>query len=166
MKQGICLIAAMVLVSGCAGAQWPVFNRPASTDGASADAGVNGSADTQDQVVAPVPPAARTVEQFDTTTEAQRSAASGGGAGGRDLGVTITSLGAPGEPGFWLKTPLVNAPAKGRVVYPQTGKSAQVDLIPIDGPKTAGSRMSLSAMRLIGAPFTGLPEIRVFLIEG
>ena len=111
--------------------------------------------------VAPVPAAARTVDEFDTATTAQKAAAASSG-GGVSLGATIASLGSPSEPGFWLKTPLVDAPAKGRAVYPQTGKSVEVDLIPIDGPKTAGSRMSLSAMRLIGAPFTGLPEIKVF----
>lgn len=161
MKKIFALFAVMLLVSGCAGLQWPLINRSAPGD---AEVTNNDGAEAQDQAVAPVPPAARTVEQFDTTTDAQRSAASGGAGGGQDLGVTITSLGAPSEPGFWLKTPLVNAPAKGRVVYAATGKSAQVDLIPIDGPKTAGSRMSLSAMRLIGAPFTGLPEIQVFRI--
>lgn len=163
MKKIFALFAVMLMVSGCADLQWPLMNRSAPDDVGATD---KGGAETRDQAVAPVPPAARTVEQFDTTTDAQRSAASGGTGGGQDLGVTITSLGAPSEPGFWLKTPLVSAPAKGRVVYAATGKSVQVDLIPIDGPKTAGSRMSLSAMRLIGAPFTGLPEIRVFRVGG
>lgn len=164
MKQVISLFTVALLVSGCAGVKWPSLSRPDAQNGTPAKAT---ETDVQGQGVAPVPTAARTVEQFDTTTEEQRTAASGSGAsGGQDLGLTITSLGAPGEPGFWLKTPLVSAPAKGRVVYAETGKSAQVDLIPIDGPKTAGSRMSLSAMRLIGAPFTGLPEIRVFRVEG
>ncbi|MHA6345602.1 hypothetical protein ACXYMW_08830, partial [Roseivivax sp. CAU 1761] len=64
--------------------------------------------------------------------------------------------------GFWLETPLVSAETKGRVVYPQTGKSAQVDLIPIGGAATAGSRISLAAMRLIEAPLTDLPTVEVF----
>lgn len=109
--------------------------------------------------------AARTVEQFDTTTKEQRSQAvkAAAPAGGeRKLGQTIGSLGDPAEPGFWLKTPLVNAPANGRVVYPATGKSVAVDLIPIEGPKTAGSRVSLAALRLLGAPLTGLPDLIVY----
>ena len=56
----------------------------------------------------------------------------------------------------------MDAPAQGRVEYPETGKSAQVELIPIDGAATAGSRISLPAMRLLGAPLTGLVTLRVF----
>ena len=159
MRQLFLLFWVVSLISGCASLQWPGASRPAPEPTAAAPETAAG-----DPAIAPVPPAARTVEQFDTTTDAQKAAAVSGATsgGGVDLGVTIASLGSPSEPGFWLKTPLVDAPAKGRAVYPQTGKSVELDLIPIDGPKTAGSRMSLSAMRLIGAPFTGLPEIRVY----
>ena len=157
MKHVFVYIPMLICVAGCAQLGWPGKTAPQSAPTEAPE-----TAQPAPEV-APVPPAARTVEQFDTTTQAQRAKAAAGGqsGGGRNLGVTIASLGSPSEPGFWLKTPLVDAPAKGRVVYPQTGKSAQVDLIPIDGPKTAGSRMSLSAMRLIGAPFTGLPEVQV-----
>lgn len=116
-----------------------------------------------------VPAEARTVEDFDTTTSEERAAAieSASAAGAQtDLGTTVASLGSASEPGFWLKTPLVSSPSKGRVVYPGTGKSVSVDLIPIDGPRTAGSRMSLSAMRLVEAPLAGLPEVQVFRVEG
>jgi len=118
--------------------------------------------------IAPVPASARTVEEFDTTSPEARGdalAAAASGGDGVALGATIASLGAPSEPGFWLKTPLVSSPAKGRVVYPETGKSVVVDLIPIEGPDTAGSRMSLPAMRLIEAPLTGLPEVQVFRVN-
>lgn len=109
------------------------------------------------------PTTARTVEQFDTTTQAERQAAAAPVAvAERSLGRTVASLGAPTEPGFWLKTPLVKAEGPGRVVYAATGKSAAVTLIPIEGPSTAGSRMSLAALRLIGAPLTGLPEVEVY----
>ena len=113
----------------------------------------------------PVPETARTVEEFDTTSAADRAEAIKAAPGGRDLGLTIASLGAAGEPGFWLKTPLVSKPGKGRVVYAGSGKEVQVDLIPIEGPKTAGSRMSLAALRLIDAPLAGLAEVRVFALE-
>jgi hypothetical protein len=107
------------------------------------------------------PPAgARTAEALDTTTAEERAAAAAPAAASRDLGVTVASLGDPARPGFWLETPLVRAPATGQVAY--QGKTAQVDLIPIDGPATGGSRLSLAAMRLLGAPLTGLPEIRVY----
>ncbi len=107
---------------------------------------------------------ARTVEEFDTTTQTQRNAALAPEAGEnaeQNLGQTIASLGSPTKPGFWMETPLVSAPRRGRVLYAKTGKSVAVDLIPIDGPKTAGSRVSLAALRLLGAPLTGLSEITV-----
>lgn len=111
------------------------------------------------------PPAARTVEDFDVTTSAERVAAAAPPAepaGERRLGTTVASLGDPSRAGFWLETPLVSSPEQGRVVFPATGKSAQVELIPIDGPATGGSRISLAAMRLIEAPLTDLPVIEVF----
>ncbi len=161
MKRLLTGLAVLLLLAGCAALDWPGASRPEGavpSEGRAADRARPGTD------VAPVPPSARTVEDFDTTTRKQKAEAVAGAAagGGVDLGITIASLGTATEPGFWLKTPLVSSPARGRVVYPGTGKSVQVDLIPIDGPRTAGSRMSLSAMRLIGAPFTGLPEIRVY----
>lgn len=106
---------------------------------------------------------ARTVEDFDTTTDAERTAAlSTTPAGERELGRTIASLGNVAISGFWLETPLVSEPTKGRIVYPATGKSVAVDLIPIDGPATGGSRISLPAIRLLGAPLTSLPELIVY----
>ncbi len=109
------------------------------------------------------PEGARTAGQFDTTSAQDRAAAAAAPAGPeRALGTTIASLGTPAETGFWLKTPLVARQTPGRVIYPVTGKSVEVTLIPLDGPPTAGSRMSLAALRLIGAPLTGLPEVEVF----
>ncbi|MFX0545642.1 hypothetical protein ACEWPL_008870 [Roseovarius sp. S1116L3] len=113
----------------------------------------------------PPPANARTAEQFDTTTDADKAAAAQPAAGGTDLGMTIASLGAPGEPGFWLKTPLVSKAGPGRVVYPANGKSVKVDLIPLDAEPGAGSRMSLAALRVIEAPLTGLPEVQVFRLN-
>ncbi|QIE44101.1 hypothetical protein G5B38_00355 [Pseudohalocynthiibacter aestuariivivens] len=104
---------------------------------------------------------AQTAEAYDITSDAEKAAAKDA-VGGRELGVTVASLGAPAEPGFWLKTPLASKPGKGRVQLATTGQSVQVDLIPIDGPETAGSRLSLAAMRLLDVPLTSLPELRVF----
>lgn len=115
---------------------------------------------------APPPPAgARTAEAFDTTTAAEReeaAAAPSEPTAERLLGTTVASLGDVTRPGFWMETPLVSASTQGRVVFPGSGKSAQVELIPIDGPATAGSRISLSAMRLIEAPLTDLPTLEVY----
>ncbi|MEL7164195.1 MAG: hypothetical protein AAFY52_03555 [Pseudomonadota bacterium] len=77
------------------------------------------------------------------------------------LGRTVASLGNAAEPGLWIKTPLVRAEREGRVFYAETGKTVAVRLIPIDGPASAGSRLSLEAMRALGAPLTGLPEVDV-----
>ncbi len=164
MKQVITISAALVLLAGCAGQDWPAAShRKTPPSDSEAAEGAQGETAPAPEIAAP-PPTARTVEEFDTTTKAQKTKAVANAAagGGVDLGATIVSLGAPGEPGFWLKTPLVSAPAKGRVSYPVNGKSVEVDLIPIDGPRTAGSRISLAAMRLLGAPLTGLPEMRVY----
>ncbi|MBE9638138.1 hypothetical protein [Salipiger mangrovisoli] len=109
------------------------------------------------------PTSARTQEQFDTTSAAERSAAAAAPAASeRKLGSTVASLGDPADPGFWLETPMVSSVTKGRVVYPATGKSAQVELRPIEGPASGGSRISLPAMRLIGAPLTDLPTLTVY----
>ena len=116
-------------------------------------------------VPAAPPPTARTVEQFDTTSAEERAkVVKAAETPGQDdaLGNTIASLGDPTQPGFWLKTPLVAVERPGRVEYAAAGTSVAVTLIPIDGPKTGGSRLSLPAMRLLDAPLTGLPEIAVF----
>ncbi|PIE13338.1 MAG: hypothetical protein CSA70_05450 [Rhodobacterales bacterium] len=121
-------------------------------------------------VTAVTPPeTAKTVEQFDTTSQEDRKQAEAAAEKaeqsgvGKSLGRTVASLGDPAQPGFWIKTPLVSAAGKGRVVYPANGKTVQVDLIPIDGRKTAGSRMSLAALRVLDAPLTDLPEVEVFV---
>lgn len=113
----------------------------------------------------PPPPNAQTVAALDTTTPEQRAAASAPAASTTALGKTIASLGSPSEPGLWLKTPLVDKEQQGRVTNPANGKSSLVTLIPIDGPATGGSRMSLAAMRLIGASLTDLTEV-VVGVEG
>lgn len=78
------------------------------------------------------------------------------------LGRTVASLGDPAKPGFWIETPLASAPGKGRVKYEKSGRTIKVDLIPIPGEPTAGSRLSLPAMQLLDAPLTGLPEVVVY----
>lgn len=112
----------------------------------------------------PPPPAAKTAEALDTTTAEQRAAATAApAAAGRSLGRTVVSLGSPTEPGLWLKTPLVKAEAQGRVTNPASGKSSLVTLLPLDASATAGSQMSLAAMRLIGLSLTDLTEVEVAL---
>ncbi len=115
--------------------------------------------------IAPPPQTARTVEQFDTTSAADRAAATEAGADtGAEtaLGWTVAALGNPAQAGFWLETPLVSKPGPGRVVSVSTGASVALELIPIEGPDGAGSRISLAALRLLGISLTGLHELEVY----
>jgi len=74
---------------------------------------------------------------------------------------TIAGLGDPGQPGLWLETPLVKFQGAGRIALASGGGSVAVTLLPVAGETTAGSRLSLDAMRQLGAPLTELVEIIV-----
>ncbi|WP_265501692.1 hypothetical protein [Paracoccus beibuensis] len=111
---------------------------------------------------APRPVARATPAQLDTTTADQRAAAAEAPAQAETrLGTTVGSLGNPAEGGFWIKTPLVQERAMGRVVNPATGKSAKVELIPLGGGGS-GSQVSLPALQLLGVPLTDLPTLEVY----
>ena len=74
---------------------------------------------TTPELAAPRPPAgAITAEALDTTTEAQKEAATAvvAAAGDTLIGQTIISLGNPAEPGFWLRGGPVKTASQGRVV--------------------------------------------------
>ena len=106
---------------------------------------------------------ARTAEEFDTTSKSQRQQAVAAATGKAPvLGRTIASLGDPSRPGFWLETALVKGASKGSVVNPANGNKVAVDLIPIDGTPSSGSRISLAAMRVLGVALTDLPELVVY----
>ncbi|MDD7971323.1 D-galactarate dehydratase [Roseinatronobacter alkalisoli] len=76
------------------------------------------------------------------------------------LGETLASLGAPSEPGLWLRTGLVTQTTPGRVEAPG-GASAQVELRPSGGAAGAGSQLSLDGFRALGVPLTQLVRLRV-----
>lgn len=164
MRVHFVLFACLLAASGCAdrNAMAPATSSTADPDQTRPEARPD-----QLEAAPPPPSGARTVEEFDTTTNAERNAAATTPEPGaeRSLGFTIASLGDVAKPGFWLETPLVKAPVKGRVVFGETGKSAQVDLIPIPAPPGAGSRISLAAMRLLDAPLAALPKLEVFTSE-
>ena len=150
-----------LLLAGCA----MIADQDAATPAAQAEV-----PDALRPPAAARPPAtARTVEQFDTTSADEKKAAvvaaveKAASGQGRALGRTVASLGDPAQPGLWLKTPLVSAPATGRVLNKATGKAVELDLLPLGGPKTAGSRMSLAALRVIEAGLTDLTEVEVFI---
>lgn len=75
---------------------------------------------------------------------------------------TIAGLGDPTKGGIWMETPLVQVERTGRVVARKTGASATVTLIPIPGDPTAGSFLSLEAMRKLLAPLEQLIELDVY----
>lgn len=161
MKNSLFIGMSFMVLAGCA--------EPMAGIGKTGDTDISGDETVvrpqarPENAVRPVAENARTIEEFDTTTQAERIEAIGTADGaGKLLGKTVASLGDPTQPGFWLKTPLVQSDGKGRVEYPATGKAVEVDLIAIDGPGTAGSQISLAAMRLLGAPLTGLPEFLVY----
>ena len=115
---------------------------------------------TTPELAAPRPPAgAITAEALDTTTEAQKEAATAvvAAAGDTLIGQTIISLGNPAEPGFWLRGGPVKTASQGRV---ETigGQSVQVDLMPGEGP----AQLSLAAYRALNLNLTDLVEVRVF----
>ena len=114
-----------------------------------------------------MPEGARTAEAFDTTTEAERAVAVQAAAEPPEtpeeaLGTTIATLGDPAEPGLWLATPLVSETRPGRLALADTGQSVLVELRPIEGPPTGGSRISLPAIRLLGVSLASLPKLEVF----
>lgn len=85
----------------------------------------------------------------------------GSGKAGRNLGVTIATLGLLERSGLWLSTPLVTREAPGQVTYVPTGESVAVTLVPSGAASGSGSQLSLAAMQALGIPLTELAEIRV-----
>jgi len=77
------------------------------------------------------------------------------------LGETVVALGDPVEPGFWLKTPLVTAEQPGILERPG-GATVQVTLLPLGGPATGGSQISLAAMRGLDISLTELISLKVY----
>ena len=105
------------------------------------------------------------MEEFDTTSAEDRAAAVAVDpepAGEQLLGITNISLGPPAQPGIWLETGLVTELSEGRVENPATGKSVNVELRPSGGPATAGSQISLAAIRLLDVPLTSLLDVEVY----
>jgi len=81
----------------------------------------------------------------------------------QDLGKTIVSLGLLDRDGLWLRTPLIQSEAAGRVVYNKTGASANVTLLPLKAETGAGSHLSLAAMQILGVPLVELAEVQVYV---
>jgi len=108
------------------------------------------------QRIAP-PAGSRTAAAFDRTSEAEKAAALAAPASGTTLGQVTVSLGNPAEQGFWLRSGLVKEKRAG-VVKLASGKTAQVDLLPLTG---GGPQLSLAAYRALGLGLTDLPQVTV-----
>lgn len=112
-----------------------------------------------DALGAPAPPPdARRIDEFDTTTEAQRAAALETSAEGVLLGEAVLSLGDPGRAGFWVETPLVTTAGEGRIEVKESGRDVEVALFPGVG----SGRISLAALRLLEVPLTSLVEVKIY----
>lgn len=171
-KALITLCLSVMTLSACGlGGGTGIVSRPdaAAREAAAASGGDPAAGAYVEPAAAPVgrPPAAglqgggQTAAQLDRTTAAEKAAAAAPSSGGGKLGTTVASLGDATQSGFWIKTPLVSAPGKGRVVNPANGKSANVDLQPLGGGGS-GSQISLAAMQALGVALTDLPAIEVW----
>ncbi|NEY89329.1 hypothetical protein [Tabrizicola oligotrophica] len=146
MKHALVPALCIAALTSCAGLGRQGGGRPAA-DVAPLDAA---------QVM--LQPGAQSAAALDQTTDAEKAAALAAPvAGARELGKTSVALGSPAEQGFWLKSPLVSAPGKGKVVT-ASGASVAVDLLPGSG----GALLSLAAYRALGLALTDLPEVTVF----
>lgn len=111
-------------------------------------------------------PQGRTAAALDTTTEAERAAArraAEAAPSAQALGQTLAALGPPTEPGFWLRTGLVQSVTPGRIET-SSGTALAVELRPSGRPAGAGSEISLAALRALEQPLTALIELQVFAL--
>ena len=102
---------------------------------------------------------AQSAEVLDQSTASEIAAATASPRAGaeRDLGEVVVALGSPAQQGFWLRSGLVTAPGKGRVVT-ASGQSVNVDL----QPGTGAALLSLAAYRALGLSLTDLPSVTVY----
>lgn len=159
MRMLIVLALALTATSGCA----VLEKLKSGSAGAPAATDVAAAADVTEPVAVAPPPVlgagGNTAAALDTTTTAQKQAALAAPAasGERELGKVAVSLGSPAEPGIWLRSALVKAPGKGRVVT-ASGQSVAVDLLAGQG----AAQLSLAAFMALGLSLTALPEVTVY----
>lgn len=149
MKHALLFVSMAALISGCG-----VLNRLKPAPKAPP---VEIVAPVEETVTLPAMGAGQAAAVLDQTSAADKAAAiAPAPTGARELGRTTVALGSPAEQGFWLKSPLVLAPGKGRVTT-TSGASVAVDL----QPGTGGALLSLAAFRALGLSLTDLPEVTV-----
>lgn len=144
------LVLALVFVAGCDGGL-ALWNK-------SPDRGNLTGQNSELSGVRPQErPTSETLESDPSDPSAEQTPVAAVAAG--PLGTTIASLGDPARPGLWIETPLARAKQPGQVRF--KGRVTPVTLIPVDGPETGGSRLSLAAMRALGVALTDLVEVQV-----
>jgi hypothetical protein len=158
----IVLTLALTATSGCAVLDRLKPGSAAGPSGAPASADQSTTSDAAPVAAAPPPvlgARGNTASALDTTTTEQKQTALAAPAasGERQLGKVAVSLGSPAEPGIWLRSALVTAPGKGRVVT-ASGQSVAVDLLPGQG----AAQLSLAAFMALGLSLTALPEVTVY----
>ncbi|MDC0736975.1 hypothetical protein N6L24_01660 [Cognatishimia sp. SS12] len=110
-------------------------------------------------IVAPAPQVSGPVTEPEAQILAEAAKVDPGGSTKTGvLGTTIATLDAK-LPGMMVKTPLVDVTQDGQIQY--AGRTVKVQLIPITGPDTGGTFVSLPAMQAVGAPLAGLPKLTV-----
>ncbi|WP_390625184.1 hypothetical protein [Falsirhodobacter algicola] len=141
------LILPVIALAGCAQLSDTFRRTPAAEPATAAPTATFGAG------------AARTAESYDLTSEAERQRAVSApvDAGAERLGQVIVSLGNAAEPGFWLRSSLVDQAGRGRVETAD-GQSVAVDLLPGAG----SAQLSLAAYRALGLSLTALPQVTVF----
>lgn len=96
---------------------------------------------------------------LDTVSEADKQAARAAAetnAAGGELGTVTVALGAPTEPGLWVKSALVTEDTPG-TVRTGSGESIAVTLRPLGG--AGGPQISLSALQALSLPLAGLHPV-------
>jgi hypothetical protein len=166
MIRALALLAAVAVtlaLPGCArlGLTAPRDRAPAAQAAAADTPRPRARPDAGARAPAARPPAfggaaARPAAALDTTTAAERAAATAAPAGGAPLGEVTVALGNPAEAGFWLRSALVTSVRPGAVRL-ASGRTVQVELRPGGG----AAQLSLAAYRALGLSLTDLPRVTV-----
>jgi hypothetical protein len=82
------------------------------------------------------------------------------GAGFQGRASTVASLGDPALPGMWMETSLVST-EQVALLRSSNGKEVRVTLKPASGSGSGSGRLSISAMRALGAPLSELVALEV-----
>ncbi|APG46419.1 hypothetical protein [Phaeobacter porticola] len=151
MRNSVLIFSSFVLLGACGQMQWNSSVLGARSPSGQVDLPSGAIGDPVGTV-----PLAPGIEQ--TPLDGRSAPVASGGYTGQAS--TVASLGDPSQPGLWLETPLVGSAQQARVRSPK-GTEVTLTLRPIAGDASAGSRLSIDAMRALGLPLTELVELQV-----